>query len=282
MWRLDNDIALVTGAAGRLGKLWCAALRDAGATVVESDHPQVLGGFFGKSSAWQGNADITKEDEVRRIALEIESAYGRPTILVNNAGIDDRPGPGHYWPAYTKARDMVDVNLVGTYICTTIFGEWMAEAGRGTIINIASLYGLVAPDDKLYTHLANGGGTMGAERGGDRVGGEEAARFIRQFHKHPMYGATKAGIISLTKYFAALWGPKGVRVNALAPGGVIDSEDPLTGSDEEFRRKYTAKIPMGRMCRPEDLAGPLVFLASEASSFVSGQMLALDGGFTCW
>jgi NAD(P)-dependent dehydrogenase (short-subunit alcohol dehydrogenase family) len=100
--------------------------------------------------------------------------------------------------------------------------------------------------------------------------------------KSAMYGATKAAIISLVRYFAAYYGPKGVRVNALAPGGVTSGGDALTGQDQAFVQKYTARIPMGRMCQLEDLAGPMVFLASEASSFVTGQAIALDGGFLCW
>lgn len=272
-WRLDGERAIVTGAQGRLGPVWAQALRDAGATVFCTDHPEVLGGFFGKSSAPPqlcGACDITDEREVRQ-AVELAASVmgGPPTILVNNAGVDDRPSmtQGEVWPQFGVARKMALVNLVGTYIMLQAVGQMMADAGKGSIINIASLYGLVSPDDKLYSHL---------------IKNHMPPKVQQQFHKHPMYGATKAGIVSLTRYFAAFWGPQGVRVNALAPGGVIDPNDSLTGQDPEFVGKYTAKIPMGRMCTPADLGDPLVFLASEASSFVTGQCLVLDGGFLCW
>ncbi len=230
---LDGKTALVTGCNGRLGPVWMKAMREAGATVAGVDLP----GY-----------DIC--DGLPIIGID---------ILVNNAGVDDRPRPGidEPWPRYETAKQMALTNLYGTYVMLNVFGEAMARQGGGVIINIASLYGLVAPDMGLYTHLDG-------------------------FKKHAMYGATKAGIISLTKYYAAYYGPRGVRVNAIAPGGVIDPNDPLTGQDHEFTRKYTAKIPMGRMCTLADLGGALVYLASDASAFMTGQTLVLDGGFTCW
>lgn len=180
---------------------------------------------------------------------------GAPDILVNNAGIDSRPGSPDY---DGMVRTMCDVNLRGTDRMCRIVGSVMALRGSGVIINIASLYGLVSPDLRYYDHRPDG------------------------WVKDPMYGATKAGVISLTRYYAAKYGPSGVRVNALAPGGVVAEGDGLTAQDPAFVQKYTARIPMGRMCRPEDLAGPLVFLASDAASFVTGQVIALDGGYLCW
>jgi NAD(P)-dependent dehydrogenase (short-subunit alcohol dehydrogenase family) len=134
----------------------------------------------------------------------------------------------------------------------------MAQRGHGSIINIASLYGLVAPDLRYYDHRPDG------------------------WRKDAIYGATKAGIISLTQYYAAALGPTGVRVNALAPGGVVAGPDGLTQGDPEFARKYTYRIPMGRMATPNDLGGPLVFLASEMSSFVTGVTIPISGGYECW
>lgn len=247
---LSGHTALVTGAGGRLGPIWCAALEEAGAQVVRTDvaphDPSVV------------HFDITSPGRAQDIARTYD-----PDIVINNAGVDDRPrlGENEPWPRYKTADSMLRVNLLGTYTCLTVFGSRMAERPakrrRGVIVNVASLYGLVAPDMKLYSHLPG-------------------------FEKHAMYGATKAGIVSLTKYFAAYYGPQGVRVNAIAPGGVIDPNDPLTGKDEAFIEKYTAKIPMGRMCTPADLGQALVFLASDQSAFVTGQTLVLDGGFTCW
>ena len=146
-------------------------------------------------------------------------------------------------------RRMVEVNLLGTFQVTQVFGSAMADAGRGSIVNIGSLYASVAPEPAFYDHIPG-------------------------FLKPPAYGASKAGVVALTKYFARLWGPRGVRVNALSPGGV------LGGQDEQFLGKFTARVPLRRMAEDEDLVGPLLFLASDASRYVTGQELRVDGGFT--
>jgi NAD(P)-dependent dehydrogenase (short-subunit alcohol dehydrogenase family) len=149
---------------------------------------------------------------------------------------------------------MVEVNLLGTFQVTQVFGALMAERGGGSIINIGSLYASVSPDAHLYEHLAGN------------------APFI----KSPAYGASKAGVVNLTKFFATHWAGRGVRVNTLSPGGV------LAGQDEQFKQKYSARVPLGRMAQPDDLKGPLVFLASPAASYVTGHELRVDGGFTAW
>lgn len=254
-WDLRNEIAVVTGSTGRLGKLWIKALRDAGATVCGTDTELAMNGspFKGIQA---GHADITNEAEVRKLFALVTATSGHPpTILVNNAGVDSRPSMTDY---DVMASNMVRTNLLGTDLMTRVFGEAMVKAGKGSIINIASLYGLVVPDMRYYDHREDG------------------------WVKDPMYGATKAGVIQLTKYYAAKWAGSGVRVNALAPGGVVAGQDGLTAQDPQFAEKYTSRIPMGRMCTPEDLTGPVVFLASQASSFVTGHTIALDGGYLCW
>jgi NAD(P)-dependent dehydrogenase (short-subunit alcohol dehydrogenase family) len=130
----------------------------------------------------------------------------------------------------------------------------MAEGGGGSIVNIGSLYASVSPDQRFYDHLP---GSF-------------------PFIKSPAYGASKAGVVNLSKYFATHWAARGVRVNTLSPGGV------LAGQDEQFKAKYGARVPLGRMARAEDLQGPLVFLASRASAYVTGHELRVDGGFTAW
>jgi NAD(P)-dependent dehydrogenase (short-subunit alcohol dehydrogenase family) len=254
---LAGEIALVTGSMGRLGPIWVAALRDAGCKVVVASDTEFM---HRKGSIFKGceslYVDITSEAEVQKILTEVRSYYGPPTILVNNAGIDSRPSDRDGYDAI--AERMAHVNLLGTDRMLRHFGEEMARNGKGSIINIASLYGLVVPDLRYYSHREDG------------------------WVKDAMYPATKAGVIQLTRYYAAKYAPFGVRVNALAPGGIVSDTDALTASDPEFARKYTDRIPMGRMCKPADLAGPLVFLASQAASFVTGQTLALDGGYTCY
>jgi len=148
----------------------------------------------------------------------------------------------------------VEVNLLGTFQVTQVFGDLMAAHGGGSIINIGSLYASVSPDPQFYSHLAGN------------------APFV----KSPAYGASKAGVVSLSKFFATHWAGRGIRVNTLSPGGV------LGGQDEQFKAKYHARVPLGRMAVADDLKGPLVFLASAASSYVTGHELRVEGGFTAW
>jgi len=266
LFRLDNQIAVVTGACGKLGPVWAEALIGAGARVAALD----LAGSPA-SAAYQSLASRAG-DRLRRLACDVAdrasidaavrgvvSELGEPAVLVNNAGVDQPPDsvgnrsriedlPGD------EFRRMVEVNLVGTFQVTQVVGGRMAERGGGSIINIGSLYASVSPDQRFYDHLP-----------GDVP-----------FLKSPAYGASKAGVVNLTKYFATVWGPRGVRVNALSPGGVLASQD------ERFRTKYESRVPLGRMARAEDLTGPLLFLASAASSYVTGHELRVDGGFSAW
>jgi NAD(P)-dependent dehydrogenase (short-subunit alcohol dehydrogenase family) len=184
---------------------------------------------------------------------------GVPSVLVNNAGIDqppDSPGGRHHLSELPidQFRRMVEVNLLGTFQVIQVFGEKMAAPGGGSIINIGSLYASVSPDPSFYDHLAGN------------------APFV----KSPAYGASKAGVVSLSKFFATHWAGRGVRVNTLSPGGVLGGQDP------QFKAKYGARVPLRRMAEADDLKGPLVFLASRASSYVTGHELRVDGGFTAW
>jgi NAD(P)-dependent dehydrogenase (short-subunit alcohol dehydrogenase family) len=238
---LAGQVAVVTGASGRLGPLWWNALAEAGATVVGID--------------LEAGDEIEAADVTDRSALEaarerIAARVGAPAILVNNAGIDQPPDPDAAGEETLEAfQRTLGVNLAGTFNATTVFGVAMIAAGGGSIVNIGSLYASIAPEPRFYDHLPG-------------------------FVKPAAYGASKAGVVQLTRYFARLWGPHGVRVNAISPGGVAG------GQDERFLAKYTARVPLGRMAEPADLGGPLVFLASDASRYVTGHELRVDGGFT--
>jgi NAD(P)-dependent dehydrogenase (short-subunit alcohol dehydrogenase family) len=263
---LDGQVAVVTGAGGRLGPIWIEALVEAGARVAALDLPGVsMSPLFNDVAERAGDAvqryecDITDRVSIEQAAGAVASRMGEPTVLVNNAGIDqppDRPAARHQLQdlPVDAFRRMVDVNLVGTFQVIQVFGGRMAAAGRGSIINIGSLYASVSPDPHFYDHLAG------------------SAPFI----KAPAYGASKAGVVNLSKFFATHWAASGVRVNTLSPGGV------LAGQDEQFKAKYSARVPLQRMASADDLKGPLVFLASSASAYVTGHELRVDGGFTAW
>jgi NAD(P)-dependent dehydrogenase (short-subunit alcohol dehydrogenase family) len=249
--RLDGRVAVVTGAAGRLGHVWIDALTGAGATAVGLDVVEGTGGSVGRIEI----ADITDREALSAAADRIEGDLGPVDVLVNNAGIDQPPDAATRTFAIEDVplddfRETVDVNLLGTFNATQVFGARMRDRGGGSIVNIGSVYASSAADPRLYDHM----------------------EVDPPFLKPAAYGASKAGVVNLTRYFARLWGPAGVRVNALSPGGVAGGQDP------EFVRKYSERVPLGRMAEPEDLVGPLLFLASSDSEYVTGQELLVDGG----
>jgi NAD(P)-dependent dehydrogenase (short-subunit alcohol dehydrogenase family) len=262
---LDGRVAVVTGASGRLGHVWCEALLDAGATVVGLDLPgaPVPEAHTSLRNRSQGRLRTMEADVLDRASLlsareRCEVEVGVPTVLVNNAGMDQPPGPAVTYRIEEIPpevfRGVLDVNLVGAFQVAQVFGPGMLQRGHGSIINIGSLYASVSPDARFYDHL----------------------RADPPFLKPPAYGASKAALVNLTRYLATHWGPRGVRVNALSPGGVEGGQDP------EFKRKFVDRVPLGRMAAPDDLRGPLIFLASDASSYVTGIELRVDGGFTSW
>jgi NAD(P)-dependent dehydrogenase (short-subunit alcohol dehydrogenase family) len=267
MYSLENEIAIVTGASGNLGPIWIETLLEAGACVLALDHPDAnvtenLQSIFSQYDS--SRVDLTRADIRSRTDLEAAcdrcvDRYGVPTILVNNAGIDrppDSPDSGARLEEipFEENRKIFEVNTLGLFLAAQVFGSRMVSAGHGSIINIGSLYAGVAPDSRFYDHIQSD----------------------PPFLKPPAYGASKAAVVNLTRYLATLWAPQGVRVNALSPGGVLGAQD------ENFKRKFCERVPMGRMAVADDLRGPLLFLASTASSYVTGIELTVDGGFTAW
>lgn len=262
---LAGKVAVVTGAAGLLGRYHCRALADAGASVVVTDVDQCgcesVARALGRSALALA-ADVSEPHAVRALTEAVLERCGRIDVLVNNAAINDKfesPAAAlessrfENYPLDLWQRSLT-VNVTGPFLCCQSMGAEMARAGKGSIINLASTYALVAPDPSLYRD----------------------AEGRQRFHKSPVYPTTKAAVLALTRFLAAYWGPAGVRVNALSPGGVENAQDDF------FIREYARRTPLARMAAPDDFMGALTFLASDASSYVNGANLVVDGGFTIW
>lgn len=269
IFSLRDKVAIVTGAIGLLGKQHCTALAQAGAHVVVTDVErgpcEEFAAEFTKRSlpkALGCQLDVTSTDSIRRVLAQVMNIYGRLDILINNAAVNDMvenpcvTGEESRFENYPLAlwQKSIDVSLTGTFLCSQIFGAVMAEQEVGSIINIASTYGIVAPDQSLYR----------------KPDGSQT------FYKPPAYSATKGAIISFTRYLAAYWGSKGVRVNSLSPGGVFN------GQEEYFVKNYSRRTPLGRMASQKDYRGAIVFLASDASNYMTGANLVVDGGWCAW
>jgi len=262
---LDGRVAVVTGAAGLLGREHCLALAEAGAHVVAADVDGAACAALaaGLSVAAFGlGLDVTSQASLETVRDEALRRWDRVDVLVNNAAINDKfEDPAlaleqsrfENYPLDLWER-MFAVNVTGVFLASRVFGAVMVRRGRGSIINIASTYGLVAPDPSLY--LGPDGRSL--------------------FHKSPAYPATKGAVLAFTRYLAATWGAAGVRINALSPGGVENAQDP------HFVRTYASRTPLGRMAGRGDFRGALVFLASDASAYVTGSNLVVDGGWTIW
>lgn len=263
LFSLKNKTSIVTGACGLLGKAHCEALAEAGANVVlcdiDGDKCSAQAEALGENHLGIA-ADVTNELSLETAREKILGKYGRIDVLVNNAAINDMFENPQLAAENSKFENYPlelwykswQVNVTGVFLCSRVFGSSMAENGGGSIINVASTYGMVGPDQSIYLD----------EKGN------------RKMFKSPSYPTTKGAVINFTRYLAAYWGKKGVRVNTLSPGGVENSQD------EYFIENYSKKTVLGRMAVPADYKGAIVFLASDASSYMSGANLVVDGGWT--
>jgi len=268
MFDLSGRAALVTGGGGLLGAQFCRTLAAAGAavTVVDIDGEnanQVAAeitaqGFQAQSSS----CDITDIEQVEESVEKTVKQFGRLDILVNSAALDPKFDPdkiseqgSNAFEDYPLAawQQVLDVNLTGMFLCSQAAARVMLTQGKGMMINLCSMYGLAGPDQRLY------------QREGQ----------VPQF-KPASYSVTKAGVVGFTKYLATYYAGKNIRVNALTPGGVFNNHE------DEFVERYAARAVLGRMAEQDEMNGAILFLASDASSYMTGANLVVDGGWTAW
>lgn len=263
MFNLSGKTAIVTGALGLIGQKHCEALAQAGANVVVADVNGEKAIAFAAQLGQQHlgiGFDVTDKAALENARATVIDRYKTIDILVNNAAINDMfENPAlakdisafENYPVEVFQRSL-DVNITGVFLCSQVFGDVMAKQRSGSIINVASTYGMVGPDQSIYRNEQ----------------GEQT------FYKSAAYPVTKGAVINFTRFLAAYWGPKGVRVNTLSPGGVEN------GQDAFFIQNYLAKTLLGRMAAANDYQGALVFLASDASAYMTGANLVVDGGWT--
>jgi NAD(P)-dependent dehydrogenase (short-subunit alcohol dehydrogenase family) len=270
LFDLSGRVAVLTGGAGLLGRQYLGTLLRAGAHVVVAD----IDGSAAEREAAAAVADhggealglrvdVTRPGDVAAMTEVALARWGRIDALINNAAIDPKADPTESDALSGTFEDLplarwqqsLDVNLTGAFLCAQAVGRAMVRAGRGVIVNVSSTYGLVAPDQRLYA----------------REDEDKQRRF-----KPASYAVTKAAVAHLTRYLAAYWGSSGIRVNTLTPHGVFNDHD------AEFVRRYNSRTPLGRMARADEMNGPLLFLVSDASSYMTGANLVVDGGWTAW
>jgi NAD(P)-dependent dehydrogenase (short-subunit alcohol dehydrogenase family) len=271
LFELNGKVAVITGGAGLLGVKHGEAIMELGGTAVlldlDEERAKAAAARLGNDKG--GNAmglgcDITDEDSVAKALAFVKATAGRVDILINNAANNPKVEGAsagknfsrlEYFPVEMWNRDLA-VGLTGAFLCSRILGTEMAKAGKGVILNIASDLGVIAPDQRLYK--------------------KEGLPPDLQPVKPVTYSVVKAGLIGLTRYLATYWPDRGVRCNALVPGGVY------SGQDEDFVRRVCDLIPMGRMANQDEYKGAVGFLVSDASSYMNGALLSIDGGRTAW
>ena len=267
---LTGRVAIVTGGVGLLGAEFCRTLAEAGAAVVVVDLNESASQAVSDSLTSSGYkalavpTDITQPDSVNALVHKTLTTFGRLDILVNSAALDPKFDPDAVNKGITPGafedypldlwNSALNVNLTGMFLMTQACVKPMIEQDKkGSIINICSTYGLNGPDQRIYV------------KEGKRVA-----------FKPVYYTVTKAGVMGFTKYLAAYYAGTNIRVNALTPGGVFNNHE------EYFVKNYSAKTIIGRMANKDEMNGALLFLASDASSYMTGNNVIVDGGWTAW
>ena len=269
MFSIAGRTVVITGGMGKLGLRMVGTVLERGARVAILDsvvdgkalaEPLETARRNGRLVAVR--ADVTQRASLEAAADTIERALGAPADgLLTCAALDSPPdapasqnGPLEEYPADVWDKVMA-VNVKGTFLSCQTFGARMRKTGRGSIINVSSIYGTVSPDQRIYAYRHARG---------------------EQFYKPVSYSTSKSALYNLTRYLATYWGPFGVRVNTVTFGGVFDNQDP------KFLEAYSSHVPLGRMARPGEYDATIVFLLSEGSSYITGADIVVDGGWTAW
>jgi NAD(P)-dependent dehydrogenase (short-subunit alcohol dehydrogenase family) len=268
LFGVTEKVVILTGGMGQLGVAYATAFAARGAKVAildVTDKPKITNSSFDEfirnGVIVPYICNIAKRDDVEVAVEGIENRQGCPSVLINNAALDSPPdapaeevGPFETYPEASFDKVM-EINVKGTFICCQVIGGRMAREGRGSVINVSSTYGILSPCQDIYEFRRKDG---------------------HDFYKPVAYSVSKSAILNLTRYLATYWAKKGVRVNTLTPGGIANNQP------SEFLESYCARVPMGRMAEDNEMVGAVVFLASEASSYVTGSNIVVDGGWSAW
>jgi NAD(P)-dependent dehydrogenase (short-subunit alcohol dehydrogenase family) len=264
---LKESTAVVTGGGGILGSRICKGLMEFGARIAVVDLDNEASKFVAdelnkiiKGTAISIHCDVSNAASVSQMTSQVVDAFGGIDVLVNNAASKSDDMNAFYAPfeeySLEQWRKVMSVNIDGMFLVAQSVGMQMIKQGRGgSIIQTSSIYGLSAPDQRIY---------------------EGSSYLGRQINTPAVYTASKAAVIGLTNHLATYWADRGIRVNTITPGGME------SGQNEEFKRNYSKRVPMNRMGMPDEIVGAVIYLASAASSYVTGQNIVIDGGLTCW